>query len=61
MQLPLHLPALILNGKNTGSSQLTLTTCSLVLHSWLFIEIELNEFAFVKSDKSVNSKKKTIF
>ena len=37
---------------------LTLTTCGLVLHSWLFTEIQLNELAFVKSDKIVNPTKK---
>ena len=37
----------------------TLTICGLVLHSWLIIEIRLNEFAFVKSDKIVNPMKNT--
>ena len=32
LQIPLHLLILILNGKNTGSSLLTLTICSLTLH-----------------------------
>ena len=32
LQLPLHLLVLILKGKNTGSSQLTLTICGLSLH-----------------------------
>ena len=45
--------------EKTGSSPLTLTTCGLVLHSWLFIEIQLNEFAFVKLDKIVNPMKNT--
>ena len=39
---------------------LTLTTYGLVLHSWLFIETQVNEFAFVKSDKIVNLMKNTI-
>ena len=43
-----------------GLLLLTLTTCGLVLHSWLFIEIQLNEFAFVKPDKIVNPQK-TLF
>ena len=52
----------IINGKNTGSSPLTLTTCGLVLHFWFFIQIQLNgiafkELAFVKSDKIVNPRK----
>ena len=47
--------------KTTGSSPLTLTTCGLVLHSSLFIEIKLNEFAVVKLDKNVNPAKKTLF
>ena len=45
--------------KNTGSSPLTLTTCGLVLHSWLFNEIAFKELAFVKSDKIVNPMKNT--
>ena len=32
--------------KNTGSSPLPLISCGLVLYSWLFIEIQLNEIAF---------------
>ena len=31
-------------GKNTGFLLLTLTICDLVLHSGLFIEIQLKEF-----------------
>ena len=54
MQLPLHLLVLILKGKNTGSSPLTLIICGLSLHSWLFIEIQLNEIALVKVDKNAN-------
>ena len=58
LQLPLHLLVSILTRKNTGSSPLTLITCGLALHSWLFIEIQFNgEFAFVKSDKIVNPMK----
>ena len=33
LQLPLHLLILILKGKITGSSLLTLTICGLTLHS----------------------------
>ena len=32
-QLPLHLLVLILKGKNTSSSPLTLKICGLILHS----------------------------
>ena len=46
--------------KKTGSSPLTLIACGLVLQSWLFIEIQLNEFAFVKPDKIVVATKKTL-
>ena len=46
--------------KNTGSSPLTLITRGLVLHSSLFIEIQLNELAFVKLDKIVNPAKNTL-
>ena len=55
MQLPIYLLILILNGKNTGSSPLTLTTC-------LFIEMQLNGIAFkefAKPDKIVNPSKNT--
>ena len=45
--------------KNIRLLLLTLITCGLVLHSWLFIEIQLNELAFVKLDKIVNSMKNT--
>ena len=45
--------------EKTGSSPLTLTTCGLVLHSRLFIEIQLNEFMLVKLDKIVIPAKKT--
>ena len=51
---------LILNGKYTGSSPLTLTTFGFVLYSWLCIEIHFNEFTFVKLDKIVNPVK-TLF
>ena len=44
--------------KNTGSSQLALTICGLTLHSYLFIEIQLNKFTLVKVDKKVNPVKK---
>ena len=42
-----------------GLLLLTLIIFGLVIHSWLIIEIELNEFAFVKSDKIVNLMKNT--
>ena len=45
--------------EKTGSSPLTLTTCGLVLHSWLFIEIQLKEFPFVRLDKIMNPSKNT--
>ena len=48
LQLPLHLLALILKGKKTGSSLLTLTISGLTLHSLLFIEIHFNEFTVDK-------------
>ena len=62
LELPLHLLGSMLNGKNI--SPLTLITCGLVLHSWLYIEIQLSgiafkELAFVKSDKIVNPMKNT--
>ena len=58
--MPLHLFVLILKGQNMGLLLLTLTTCGLVLHSWFFIEIQLNgELAFVKFDKIVNPIKNT--
>ena len=46
-----------------GLLLLTLTICGLVLHSWFFIEIQLNgiafkELPFVKSDKIINPMKK---
>ena len=47
-QLPLHLIVLILNGKNTGLSLLTLRIYGLTLHSWLFIEIHFKEFTLGK-------------
>ena len=53
LQLPLHLLVLILKGKNTGPSQLTLTMCGLSLHFRLFIEIKLNEFTLVKLVKKL--------
>ena len=59
LQLPLHLLVLILKGKNTGSSQLTLTICGLSLHLWLFIEIQLIEFTLVKLGQIVNPAKNT--
>ena len=40
-----------------GLLLLTLTTYGLALHAWLFIEIQLKEFAFVKPDKIVNPMK----
>ena len=50
--------------KKTGSSPLTLTTCGLVLHSLLLIEIQLNgisskDFAFVELNEIVNHTKNT--
>ena len=54
LQLPLHLPVLILNGKNIGLLLLTLTIYGLVLHSWLIIEIHSNELTFVRFDRIVN-------
>ena len=60
LQLPLRLLVSILNGKNTSSSPITWTTSSLAVHSWLFIEIELNEFAFAKSDKIVKATKNNL-
>ena len=42
-----------------GLLLLTLTICGLVLHSWLIIEIHLNELEFVKLDKIVNPMKNT--
>ena len=59
LQLPLHLLVLMLKGKNTGPSLLTLTIFGLTFHSWLFIEIQLNEFTLVKLDKTVNPAKST--
>ena len=53
-QLPLHLLVLILKGKNTSSSPLTLKICGLILHSWLFTERQLYIFMLVKVDKNVN-------
>ena len=47
--------------KKTGSSPLTLTIFGLVLHSRLFIEIQLNEFMLVKLDKIINPTKNTFF
>ena len=47
--------------KNTGSSLLTLIICGRTLHSWLFIEIKLDEFTLVKVDKNVNPVKKALF
>ena len=61
LQLPLHLLVLILKGKNTGSSLLTLTNCGLTLHSSLFIEIQLNQFMLVKVGKNTNLVKKHFF
>ena len=69
LQLPLHLLVLILKGKNTGSSPLTLTIYGLTLHSWnIEIEIQLNgnafsgaalnEFTLVKVDKNDNTIKR---
>ena len=37
-----------------GLLLLTLTTCGLALHAWLFIEAQLKELAFVKLDRIVN-------
>ena len=42
-----------------GLLLLTLITWGLVLHSRFFIEIQFNEFAFVKYDKNVNLMKNT--
>ena len=42
-----------------GLLLLTLTICGLALHSWLFIEIQFNELALVKSDKIVSPMKNT--
>ena len=36
------------NWKETGSTPLTLITCGLVLHSLLFIEMQLNKFTLAK-------------
>ena len=47
------------NGKNTGSFLLTLTTCGFVLHSRLFIEIQLNELALAEPDKKANPMENT--
>ena len=49
--------------KNTGSSPLTLTSCGLTLHSWLFTEIQLSgaalyEFTPVKVNKNAYLVKK---
>ena len=52
---------LMLKGKTTGSSPLTLTTYGLTLHYWLLIEIQLNEFTLVKDDKNANPAKKVRF
>ena len=48
LELPLHLLVLILKGKNTGFSLLTLTICGLALHYWLLIEIDFNELTLGK-------------
>ena len=37
-----------------GLLLLILIISDLALHSWLFIEIQLNEFVFVKYDRIVN-------
>ena len=58
LQLPLHLFLLKLKEKNTGSLVLALTISGLTLHSWLFIEIQLNEFMPLKVDKNANPVKK---
>ena len=42
-----------------GLLLLTLTISGLPLHYWLLIEIQLNEFAFVKRDRTVNPVKNT--
>ena len=42
-----------------GLLLITLTICGLVLHSWLIIEIQLNELTFVKLDKIDNPMKNT--
>ena len=42
-----------------GLLLLTLKISGLALHYWLFIEMQLNEFAFVKLDRIVNPVKNT--
>ena len=61
LQLPLDLLVLILKGKNTGSSLLTLTIFGLTLHYWLFFEIQLNKFTFLKVDTDANPVKNNFF
>ena len=58
LQLPSHLLASILKGKNTVSSLLTLTICGLTLHSYLFSEIQIKIFTLFKVDKKGNPVKK---
>ena len=63
LEKPLHLLVLILKAKNTGFILLTLIICGLILHSWLFIEIQvsggvLNKFTLVKVNKNTNPVKK---
>ena len=48
LQLPLYLLILILKGKNTVSSLLTLRISGLTLHSWLFFEMYFHEFTLDK-------------
>ena len=50
---------LILKGKKIDHLLLMLTICGHILHSCLFIEIQLNEFTFVKIDKNANPVKNT--
>ena len=44
-----------------GLLPLTLIISGLVSHGWLLIEIQLNEFTFVKLDRIVNLVKNTFF
>ena len=62
LQLPLHLLVVILKGKNTVSSLLTLGICGLTLHSWLLIEIHFSgALNGITLDKIVNLVKNTFF
>ena len=46
---------------NIDSSLMTLTIFGLTLHSWLFIEIQINEFTLVKVDKNANPIKRLLY